>query len=98
MKNERNLPELLDEINRLETGHPDTQERAIRRFLELVTQYAAAGERVEIHGFGVFEYVLHEAKTVHGIDGHIHEIPAEWHLKFRCAEKLQVAELQNSAG
>ena len=93
MKYERNLPELLEEVNRLETGHSDTQERAIRRFLELVTQYAAAGERVEIHGFGVFEYREMKGKTVHGIDGHIHEIAPEWHLKFRCAEKLQVREL-----
>lgn len=88
MKKEYNLPELLEEISEQETGHPETQKRAIMAFMDLIVKHAK-DKRVELP-IGTFEYRKAKARKTKDLKGVEHDVPEKMILKFRCAKKLKL--------
>ena len=85
MQEEINLPELIDQAAEEVGIHHQSADRVIKKFLELIDEYAAKGHRVELLHIGTFKYKTRKGKTVTGFDKGQHKIPATRRLVFKAA-------------
>lgn len=84
-----------DLVNQLKEEYGYTKKSAaefVDDVLDLIMKNLEEGNTVSLHGFGTFDYVKRNARSIKDVHtGEMRDIPEHWNLKFKPGKYMSIA-------